>query len=33
MLEMSIVWLRVATGLYSIGLLHAILTVLRKKSG
>jgi ABC-type uncharacterized transport system permease subunit len=33
MLEMSIVWLRVATGLYSLGLLHAILTVLRKKSG
>jgi ABC-type uncharacterized transport system permease subunit len=33
MLEMSIVWLRVATGLYSIGLLHAILTVLRKRSG
>jgi ABC-type uncharacterized transport system permease subunit len=33
MLEMSIVWLRVATGLYSIGLLHAILTVLRKQSG
>ncbi len=33
MLEMSIVWLRVATGLYSIGLLHAILTALRKRSG
>jgi ABC-type uncharacterized transport system permease subunit len=33
MLEMSIVWLRVATALYSIGLLHAILTVLRRKSG
>ena len=33
MLEMSMVWLRVATGLYSIGLLHAILTVLRKQSG
>lgn len=33
MLEMSIVWLRVATALYSIGLLHAILTVLRKNSG
>jgi ABC-type uncharacterized transport system permease subunit len=31
--EMSIVWLRIATGLYSIGLLHAILTVLRKTSG
>src|SRR5262249_53443084 len=26
-------WLRVATGLYSVGLLHAILTVLRKRSG
>ncbi len=33
MLEMSIVWLRVATGLYSIGLLHSILTVLRRQSG
>jgi ABC-type uncharacterized transport system permease subunit len=33
MLEMSIVWLRVATGLYSIGLLHAILIVLRRRSG
>jgi ABC-type uncharacterized transport system permease subunit len=32
MAEMSIVWLRVATGLYSLGLLHAILTVLRKQS-
>jgi ABC-type uncharacterized transport system permease subunit len=32
MSEMSIVWLRVATGLYSAGLLHAILTVLRKRS-
>ena len=32
MLEMSIVWLRVATGLYSIGLLHAILTLLRRES-
>jgi ABC-type uncharacterized transport system permease subunit len=30
---MSIVWLRVATGLYSVGLLHAILMVLRKRSG
>lgn len=27
------VWLRVATGLYSIGLLHAILTLLRRRSG
>jgi ABC-type uncharacterized transport system permease subunit len=32
MLEMSIVWLRVATGLYSIGLLHAILTLLRRET-
>jgi ABC-type transport system involved in cytochrome c biogenesis permease subunit len=32
MLEMSIVWLRVATGLYSLGLLHAILTLLRRES-
>jgi ABC-type uncharacterized transport system permease subunit len=32
MAEMSIVWLRVATALYSVGLLHAILTVLRKES-
>src|SRR4051812_36106455 len=31
MLEMSIFWLRVATGLYSIGLLHAILTLLRRE--
>lgn len=30
--EMSIVWLRVATALYSLGLLHAILTALRKES-
>jgi ABC-type uncharacterized transport system permease subunit len=28
--EMSIIWLRVATVLYSVGLLHAILMVLRK---
>ena len=27
--EMSILWLRVATALYSVGLLHSILTVLR----
>ncbi len=32
MLEMSILWLRVATGFYSIGLLHAILTLVRKES-
>lgn len=30
--EMSIFWLRVATGFYLIGLLHAILLVLRKRS-
>jgi ABC-type uncharacterized transport system permease subunit len=30
--ESSIFWLRVAVALYSIGLLHAILTVLRKRS-
>jgi len=30
--EISIMWLRVATALYSVGLLHAILTVLRKES-
>jgi ABC-type transport system involved in cytochrome c biogenesis permease subunit len=29
--EMSIFWLRVAVGLYSVGLLHAILTVLRRE--
>ena len=32
MYEMSAVWLRVAAVLYSIGLLHAILTVLRRSS-
>jgi len=32
MQEMSIFWLRVAVALYSIGLVHAILTVLRKHS-
>jgi ABC-type transport system involved in cytochrome c biogenesis permease subunit len=32
MYEMSAVWLRVAAVLYSIGLLHAILTVLRRRS-
>lgn len=32
MFEMSIFWLRVATTLYAVGLLHAIFVVLRKKS-
>ena len=32
MTEISVFWLRVATGLYSVGLLHAILTVLRRES-
>lgn len=32
MTEMSILWLRLATGLYSIGMLHAILTLLRRQS-
>jgi ABC-type uncharacterized transport system permease subunit len=31
MAEMSIIWLRVAAGLYSLGLLHAILTLVRKR--
>ena len=31
MIEMSTVWMRVAVALYSIGLLHAILTVLRHR--
>jgi ABC-type transport system involved in cytochrome c biogenesis permease subunit len=31
MAEMSVIWLRVATALYSIGLLHAILTLVRKR--
>ena len=30
--ELSIMWLRVATALYSVGLLHAILTLLRRES-
>ena len=30
--EISIMWLRVATALYSVGLLHSILTVLRRES-
>jgi ABC-type uncharacterized transport system permease subunit len=32
MQEMSIFWLRVATALYAVGLLHAILTILRKSN-
>jgi ABC-type uncharacterized transport system permease subunit len=31
MAEMSVIWLRVAAGLYSVGLLHAILTLVRKR--
>ncbi len=31
MQDFSILWLRVAAGLYSVGLIHAILTVLRRK--
>jgi len=31
MAEMSIIWLRVAAALYSIGLLHAILTLVRRR--
>jgi ABC-type uncharacterized transport system permease subunit len=31
MAEMSVIWLRVAAGLYSLGLLHAILTLVRRK--
>jgi ABC-type uncharacterized transport system permease subunit len=31
MAEMSVIWLRVATALYSIGLLHAIITLIRKR--
>jgi ABC-type uncharacterized transport system permease subunit len=30
--EMSVVWLRIAAALYSVGLLHALLTILRKKA-
>lgn len=32
MLEMSVIWLRVATALYAVGLLHAILMALRRRS-
>jgi len=31
MAEMSVIWLRVAAALYSLGLLHALLTLLRKR--
>jgi ABC-type uncharacterized transport system permease subunit len=31
MTEMSVIWLRVAAGLYSLGLLHAILTLVRRR--
>jgi ABC-type uncharacterized transport system permease subunit len=31
MAEMSVIWLRVATGLYTVGLLHAILTLVRQR--
>lgn len=31
MAEMSVIWLRVAAALYSIGLLHAILTLIRRR--
>lgn len=31
MAEMSVVWLRVAAGLYSLGLLHALITLVRKR--
>ncbi len=31
--EMGILWLRVATALYGVGLLHALAVLLRKKSG
>jgi hypothetical protein len=31
MAEMSVIWLRVAAGLYSLVLLHAILTLVRRR--
>ena len=31
MVEMSVIWLRVAAALYSLGLLHAILTLVRRR--
>ena len=33
MAEMSVIWLRVAAALYSLGLLHAILTLVRRREG
>ena len=33
MTEMSVIWLRVATALYSLGLLHSILAVAQQKEG
>jgi hypothetical protein len=33
MAEMSVIWLRVAAGLYSLGLLHAILTLVPPMNG
>src|SRR6266508_269076 len=32
MLQTSVFWLRVATALYAVGLIHAILTVLRRRA-
>ena len=32
MAEMSIIWLRVAAGLYSLGLLDAILTIIQRRA-
>ena len=31
MAEMSVIWLRVAAALYSVGLVHAILTLVRRR--
>jgi len=31
MADMSVIWLRVAAALYSLGLLHAILTLVRRR--
>src|SRR5689334_11141545 len=31
MADMSVIWLRVAAALYSVGLLHAILTLVRRR--
>ena len=30
--EMSVIWLRVAAALYAVGLIHAILTILRRRA-